>query len=54
MALAHCPGVLLPPARAEPSFPGTAKAGLCCQITGLSISQLAELLNVQFQSPVFL
>lgn len=52
MALAHCPGVLQPPARAE--LPGTAKAGLCCQITGLSISQLVELLNVQFRSPVFL
>lgn len=36
------------------SLPGAGEAGLCCQIALPHISQPSEMLNVSFQSPVFL
>ena len=53
MELAHCPSVPQLPSCVEPSPPGARVAWLCCQISVLAISQPGEMLNVQFQSPVF-
>lgn len=54
MVLAHRSSVLQLPARAEPSLPGAGQAGLCCQSALPHISQPGEMLNVRFQSSVFL
>lgn len=53
MELAHCPSVPQLPSCVKPSPSGARVAWLCCQISVLTVSQPGEMLNVQFQSPVF-
>lgn len=54
MVLAHCPSVLQLPGCSKLSLPGAGEVRLCCQTTLPCVSQPREMLNVWFQSPVFL